>query len=109
MVTDELDTDFDLLRDARRRYLLYYLCEMYGNAAELEAVANAVYKYETAGTDAAEHSTRESVRIALHHIHLPLLADAGVVDYDTRQGTVRFTGDSTLEEWVERARREELD
>lgn len=107
-VTGDLDTVFELLSAARRRYLLYYLCTMKGSVTEFEAAVNAVYEYEAAGAD-ADGPTRENVRIGLHHVHLPHLANAGVIDYDRRHGTIRFSGDPTLEKWVERAQYEELD
>jgi hypothetical protein len=107
-VTDDLDTVFELLSDAHRRYLFYHLFEMNGGVAEFEAVANAVYRYETAGEDGSD-TTRKAVRIGLHHVHLPRLADAGVIDYDRRQGTIRFAGHPGIEEWVEHARYKELD
>lgn len=107
-VTDDLDTVFELLSDARRRHLLYYLFALDGSVVELEAVANAVYRYETAETG-ADDRTRETVRVDLHHSHLPRLADAGIVDYDHRQGTIRVTDQPAFEELVECARAEELD
>jgi hypothetical protein len=107
-VTENLDTVFELLSDARRRYLLYYLFAMDGTVAEFEAAVNAVYRYEVAGSD-GDGSARENVGIALHHSHLPHLADAGVIDYDRRHGTIRFTGSPALEEWLEHAQYKELD
>lgn len=107
-VSDDLDTVFALLSHPRRRYLLYYLFSMDGDVAELEAAANAVYEYEAAGTEADDVS-REGVRQGLHHAHLPRLAEAGVVDYDRRQGTVRYVERPSLEEWAEHAHYKELD
>ena len=108
-VTDNLDTVFELLSDARCRYLLYYLFRINGSVAELDAAANAVYKYETACSDEYEDATRETIKISLHHNRLPQLEDAGIVDYDTRQGTIRFTEDPTVEEWIDHAHHKEID
>lgn len=107
-VTDNLDTVFELLSDARRRYLLYYLYTINEDVAEFEAAVDGVYEYEAAGTDTGDHATRENIKIELHHNHLPRLANAGVVDYDRRHGTIRFTGNPALEEWVEHAHYKEL-
>lgn len=108
-VTDSLSTIFSLLCDSRRRYLLYYLFTLDGTVVEFEAAVNAVYKYEAAEREAGDHSSREDVRITLHHDHLPRLANAGVLEYDRRQGTIRFTEPSVLEEWAEHARYKELE
>lgn len=106
--TDRLDTAFDVLHDARRRYLLYHLVSIEEDVVELEAAADAVFDYETedSGTD---RSSREDVAIALHHNHLPRLAKTRILDYDRRQGTIRVTGDDELEEWIEFARSKELE
>lgn len=106
-VTESLSTVFGLLGDSRRRYLLYYLSTRDGDVAELPAAANAVARYEAAETDDA--ASREEVKIELHHDHLPRLSKAEVLDYDERQGTIRFTGHPLLEAWVETVRDEELE
>jgi len=108
-VTDSLDTVFDLLSNAHRRYLLYYLLTIKGDVVEFEAAVNAVCKYEAAGTDSDDYATFETIRMELHHSHLPKLAEAGVIDYDRRQGTIRATPTPPLEEWVEYAEWKELD
>lgn len=108
-VTDSLDTAFDLLRAPRRRYLLYYLYEIGGEVVDTDDAIDAVCAYEARGTDRDGFPPREDVLIDLHHDHVPRLADAGVVEYDRRQGTIRFRGSAPLEEWLEHARHLELD
>jgi hypothetical protein len=46
-------------------------------------------------TDAGD---RETIRTGLYHVHLPKLAEAGVIDYDTRSETVRYSQQPLLEE-----------
>lgn len=82
---------------------------MDGDVAEFEAVANAVWNYERADTDSDNQLALETIRAKLHHSHLPKLSEAGVIDYDRRQGTIRFTPTPPLEEWVEHAEWKELD
>lgn len=108
-VTDDLDTIFDLLYDSRRRYLLYYLVTGDSDVVELTAAVTAVRNYEAAGTETAGRPSREEVRSDLHLIHLPRLANASVLDYDRRQGTIRLTGHSELEHWVEHAHSKEIE
>lgn len=108
-ITDHLDTTFDLLRRAQRRYLLYYLHGMEGEVAEFEETVKAVCAYEAAGRERDESSAQQRVRINLHHAHLPHLDEAGIIDYDCRQGTIRFTDYTSLEEWLEHARYMEID
>lgn len=42
----------------------------------------------------------------LYHKHLPKLADAGIIDNDTRSGTVRYLGDETAERVLDEVARE---
>jgi hypothetical protein len=107
--TEQLDSVFNLLQAARRRYLLYYLYNEDEPVLSLETVVEAVQEYEAAENGDDEPPSRQEVRTSLVHTHLPKLADVGVLDYDPRRGTVRFEGYPPLEEWLSWARRLELD
>ena len=106
-VTEELDVVFDLLRVARRRYLLYYLYDLEEGITDIDDAVDAVCAYEARGTERDGFPPREGVRIGLYHEQIPRLESAGVVDYDRRQGTLRFRGSASLEEWLEHARQME--
>lgn len=95
-VSDDLDRFLDVLADRRRRYLLYYLVARQDEAVEREELTEAVCEYERAGADTSDEPDPESVSTDLHHRVLPRLDDEGVLDYDTRQGTVRVTYHSSL-------------
>jgi len=83
--TDEL---FDLLSNARRRRVLAVLHRADGDAATLEELAERVV-----APNADDGSgDREAAAISLHHVHLPKLADCGVIEYDARNETVRYRG-----------------
>ncbi|WP_226479597.1 DUF7344 domain-containing protein [Natrinema amylolyticum] len=93
---DAVDTAMELLADQRRRSLLNYLEETDGTAtltevaveiADQEAGAepNAISDHDVSPRD------RRAVRISLHHTHIPKLANADVVDYDTETETITLT------------------
>lgn len=107
-VTEHLDTVFDLLRSARRRYVLYCLLTMEGDTVDVEVLVAAIRRYEASGRTGSDPSPRKEVWIALQYEHLPRLEEAGVLEYDRRQGTVRFRGEPPVEEWVEHARHREF-
>ncbi len=78
--TDRGDEYHRLLSSERRRILLDVLAEQ-PMPAGLEAVAAAVAERE-ADADAPAEDAVERVAIALHHNHLPRMADAGVLEYE---------------------------
>lgn len=84
----DLDTLFDVLSDQRRRRLLYALVE-----AETTTVADLT---ETVSERVA--AGRTELGLAFHHVHLPKLAAAGLIDYEPKAGTVRYDEDPFLEE-----------
>lgn len=71
---------YRLLASGRRRTLLAVLADGSGPVG-VEDLAPVVAEREddAAGT---RGDGEQSVRIALHHVHLPMLDDAGLVDYD---------------------------
>lgn len=74
----------------RRRLALRALREAEGNAADLDALVEAVSdEAGPAGTTADDE--RRDVRATLRHVHLPKLAAAGLVEYDEEAERVRGT------------------
>ena len=69
-----------LLATERRRVALDILSER-GAPVDLEDLAAAIAARE-ANRDVADDEAVKQVAISLHHTHLPMLADFGVIDYD---------------------------
>ncbi|SEV86864.1 DUF7344 domain-containing protein [Natrinema salifodinae] len=94
---DAVDTAMDLLADRRRRAVLEYLEQTDGSAPLTELaveIANQEAGVEpNAISDHGEISSRErrSVQISLHHTHIPKLAAADAVDYDSDAKLVTLT------------------
>lgn len=80
-----VSTQHELLAVKRRRTTLTVLSttEM---PVSLDEIAEAVTCRETSDGDQVEHA--RDVKVTLHHIHLPKLDSAGVVDYDAESGCV---------------------
>ncbi|WP_276251525.1 DUF7344 domain-containing protein [Haloarcula rara] len=77
---------YESLADVRRRYLCYLLC----GRSELrvdEAVA-AIAEWETDDGAEIATSTRDRIRLALLHSHIPKLREHDVVDFDQHSGTL---------------------
>jgi hypothetical protein len=81
---------FDMLSNARRRYVLLYLQER--AAASIRELSRTLAAWENDVDEAAVSSKqRKRVYTALHQTHLPRLDEYGVVAYDRDRGEVRAT------------------
>lgn len=72
---------------------LSYLREKEGETASFVELVVHLAGEESSRGDA---SAVERIAVALYHVHLPRLEEAGVVEYDRRSRTVRYRGDGTV-------------
>ena len=89
--TGSVDT-YDLLNHPLRRRVLLELPN-HDNPVQLLALADGLSSSEMPGGAATRHDdTADStaVRIELHHSHLPKLAAAGWIGYDSENKIVRY-------------------
>lgn len=83
-----------------RREILQYFSE--GTEQEVvEANVGELVEY-LSGRDSHTGQTPSDDRIALqlHHLHLPKLAETGVIEYDPNEQLVRYQGDTSLERYL---------
>lgn len=103
------DDVFDLLAATRRRYAIHYLSKTDDGVATLEDLVDAVASWETETSPGdVPDDFRRRVEASLHHTHLPKLADANIIDYDSRSESVRYWGQPVLEEYAEHTAAMEL-
>lgn len=79
---------FDLLSNARRRFVLHYLSQHDG-PVELRELADEVARWET-GSESLTRKQRKRVYVSLYQTHIPRLADSGVIEYDADTGLVEL-------------------
>lgn len=89
-----VDSLSELLADPHRRAALTCLA---GRRAPVGLHALARQVLDSLGSARADSSAVdvERLAIALHHNHLPRLADSGLVEYDVERRTVRIPRDET--------------
>ena len=81
---------FDLLRNARRRYILYYLRNE-SATVDLDELAAQIADWEAGATKTnSDETTVESVRTTLRHSHLLKLANAGIITYEPNPGHIEL-------------------
>lgn len=85
---DRLDAYLGLLADTDRRQLIVQLQAHPRDSITLQELTTQLT------TTTAE---RDRLRLCLHHIHLPKLAEAGILDYDSITNTIEYHGDPELE------------
>ena len=71
------------------RDVLEYFEERATDTATVEELLNYVLDERRSNAETAE----ADVATHLHHITLPRLADAGIIEYDGRSNTARFRGE----------------
>ena len=94
--SESLDALFTALADGRRRTALDILSHQYGPihvetlAREIGAVDANVAESEVSD------DTIHRILASLQHVHLPLLSEADLVEYDRAEATVAYTGHAQL-------------
>ncbi|WP_439027424.1 DUF7344 domain-containing protein [Haloarchaeobius sp. DT45] len=90
---EELSRDclLEVLSNQRRRFVIHQLKQQAG-PVELRTLAEQVASWENdKPVEQLTHKERKRVMNALRQFHLPKMADSGVVEYDSRRGTVELT------------------
>lgn len=93
-----IDDTLEILQHRYRRDIIEYFRISNGVTAELpDLVAYIMDKREpSVGND--------EISSQLHHLHLPCLARAQIIEWDPRSGQVLYHPDDQLETWLERIR-----
>lgn len=97
------DALFRVLAEPHRRVVCRYLASRDEGVANVDDLVDHVVHRDGAREnvepeDVGPEDRRRQVEIRLHHVHLPMLSDAGIVEFDARSGIVRYRGSELLEE-----------
>jgi hypothetical protein len=86
------DMLFDLLISPRRRFILYYLHDLPVGETTLNDLSAEVGAWEY-GKPVEELTRQERKRIyvSLYQTHVPTLAEAGIIAYDSESGDIALT------------------
>lgn len=94
------ETLLELVANPQRRMVLHRLRESDASVLGIEELTEEVVT--DGGGTASRCLSDESRAVAeLHHTHLPKMADAGIIEYDERSGTVRYYPDDRIERLVQ--------
>lgn len=80
----------------RRRQVLRVLIENGDSGIDLDQLISALLEQEQA-EDGPQASDPAQLALTLHHLHLPKLAQAGIIEYDARSHAIRYHPDERIE------------
>ncbi|WP_226005549.1 DUF7344 domain-containing protein [Natrinema salinisoli] len=95
-----LTETFDLLTHPYRRYALYYLTRE-SETVSIDTLAAAIATWDGDHTGTEPSTDSRDVEAALHHAHIPKLADAGIVLFDVNGGTIELEEPDRVEGFLE--------
>jgi hypothetical protein len=94
-------TAYAILRATKRRFLLAHLNGQ-RHPVSLSTLADAYVEWEGATDETSLDERRQRAEVAFHHVHLPMLQQAGVVDYDVEKLSVTaWRHDPLHGQWVD--------
>lgn len=82
------DALFQALSKRMRRRVLSYLLDR--REASVTELADVVAGWRATESAMVERTERERIAVELRHVHLPMLASAEIVEYDSGSGAVRL-------------------
>lgn len=85
------DVAFDLLSNARRRFVLRRLQETSGEVELGDLAAELAAKENEVPVEELSSQQRKRTYVSLYQTHIPKMVDAGVITYDVDDGTVAPT------------------
>lgn len=88
------DALFDVLSDSRRRFVIVYLHEKSRQLPLRDVaweLASRVRGDESSDVPAADV---KAVHLSLYHVHVPKMAETGLVEFDRERNAVRLAEDS---------------
>lgn len=94
LTPDTVDDVFAVLSNEEYRHVIQYFRQTSQSVADIESLVEFSVQH------AAGDVERDNRALTLHHVVLPKLAEAGVLDYDTRHNTVRYRGWPIAEQLV---------
>ena len=94
--TERIDTLLRTIANRYRRQILQHAVSEDREVINHEEVVDCLIE----SNPELEENDRKQLRTKLHHVSLPKLADAGVIDDDERSQTIRYCGDPFLEKQI---------
>ncbi|WP_339106195.1 hypothetical protein [Haloterrigena salinisoli] len=89
------DAMLELLKHPYRRATLQYFIDASDETATIGEVTTYLIDHEN--QQSGDQSDRDRIEIEIIHIHLPMLSEKGIVEYDVRSREIRYRRHDGLE------------
>lgn len=104
LVPNSFDMVIDILSSPERRAALYYLafeCDS-DSTVTLEMLVQEIRRLATRISEDSWYTSDQALRVSLLHVHLPQLADAGIIEFDLDARTIQYQPNHALEGVIKR-------
>lgn len=91
--TPVLDEVFGVLAHPMRREIIRFCADRANEPTDLDAVVDHLTEQRLDD----EPPDRDRIALRLHHLHLPKLADTGLVDFDPESGQLVYRTNDVIE------------
>lgn len=88
---ESVNRAMSVLKNKQRREVLAAIMEANRRTMTIDDLADTMVKRGT------QDMSREKMKIHLIHIHLPILAEVGLIEFAPRSGLLRYHGDAEVE------------
>lgn len=93
----DVDTYLTVLSHPVRRHAIEHLLGVPGARATVDELAKNL---EGRNQRVGQPGGSNRLDLQLHHVHLPKLARASVIEFDPERGLVQYDGSDDLERWL---------
>lgn len=99
-----IDATLEILADGLRRDVLEHCMDRADTPTTVDDLTDHLVRKREGERQSMD---RDRILATLHHKHLPMLDDYGLIEFDPRTGLVRYRPNERVEEWLARVRAEE--
>lgn len=89
MAERRLDASLELIADQRRRRIIQHFRQNSTEELTVDELVDRLLSHESTDLD-SDSENRTALKIHLHHVDLPKLAEHGLIDYDPERAIVRY-------------------
>lgn len=97
--TSRLTKALQLLAHPHRRYVLYKLTRD-SKVVDIATLAAAIARWENNHMGNGQRTDSNTVEVGLRHLHLPKLADAGIITFGVDRDSIEYTDTDELDRFL---------